>query len=64
MKKLTLFLTLSLLTLIGTSTVVKAQADDAQDINHAEIAAEEGDEDGDKEGDEDVDKEGDEEGEN
>ena len=42
MKKLTLFLTLSLLTLIGTSTVVKAEAGDAPDSNPAaEIATEE-----------------------
>ena len=33
MKKLTLFLTLSLLTLIGTSTVVKAQSGETQESN-------------------------------
>ena len=52
MKKLTLFLTLSLLTLIGTSTVVKAQADGTQEIDPTEIAVEEGEKEGDQQGDE------------
>ena len=39
MKKLTLFLTLSLLTLIGTSTLVKAESD-TQISPEEEVAAE------------------------